>query len=220
MKLLFTFILISSVCFGQSKKEQIEGLNKTIDSLNTVLTTTRDDSAKDISSLNDKIKEISDEVTALKSDLTNLQTSNVKLTKENDKLTNENDKLKTDLGELSKKNLELEAKLKAILVEKTSFKTVKIGNLEVMTEDLGVWFWDNAKKACADLGDGWRLPTKDELNILYENKDKIGGFAEGFTYWSSTESDNFYAWRQDFYNGYQLTSYKLGGNNVRAVRAF
>ena len=41
-------------------------------------------------------------------------------------------------------------------------------------------------KACAALGGGWRLPTKDELNILYENKDKIGGFASN-NYWSSTE---------------------------------
>ena len=105
MKLLFAFILLSSVCFGQSKKDQIEGLNKTIDSLNIVLATTRDNSAKDISSLNDKIKEISDEVTALKSDLTNLQASNNKLSKENEKF-------KTDLEEMSKKNLELEAKLK------------------------------------------------------------------------------------------------------------
>ena len=121
MKLLFTFLLLSTVCIGQSKKEQIEGLNKTIDSLNTVLSTTRDNSAKDIGSLNDKIKEVTDEVTALKSDLTNLQSSNNKLSKENEKfktdlveLSKENEKFKTDLGELSKKNLELEAKLKNI----------------------------------------------------------------------------------------------------------
>ena len=89
MKLLFTFLLLSSVCLGQSKKDQIEGLNKTIDSLNIVLATARDNSAKDISSLNDKIKVVSEEVTALKGDLTNLQTSN--------------NKLKTDLAELSKR---------------------------------------------------------------------------------------------------------------------
>ena len=118
MKLLFTFILLSSICFGQSKKDQIEALNKSIDSLNTVLATTRDNSAKDISSLNDKIKEVTDEVTALKSELNTLQSSNNKLTKENEKfktdlveLSKENEKFKTDLGELSKKNLELEAKL-------------------------------------------------------------------------------------------------------------
>ena len=212
MKLLFTFILISSVCFGQSKKEQIEGLNKTIDSLNTVLTTTRDKASKDIGGLNDKIKEISDEVTALKSDLTNLQTSN-------NKLTNENDKLKTDLGELSKKNLELEAKLKAIEVEKVSFKTVKIANLEVMTEDLGVMNWDDAKKACADLGDGWRLPTMDELNILYQNQDKIGGFAFNY-YWSSTEVGFDGAWIQFFGDGPQANYGKGYTYYVRAIRAF
>ncbi len=44
-----------------------------------------------------------------------------------------------------------------------------------MTEDLvGLMNWDDAKEACENLGDGWRLPTKDELNILYKNKDKIG----------------------------------------------
>ena len=100
MKTLLTFILLSSVCLGQSKKDQIIALNKSIDSLNTVLSTTRDDSAKDISSLNDKIKEVSEEVTAL-------QTSNNELTKENEKF-------KTDLGELSKKNLELEETISAI----------------------------------------------------------------------------------------------------------
>ena len=106
MKLLITFLLISGVCFGQNRKDQIEALNKSIDSLNTVLSTTRDNSAKDISSLNDKIKEVTDEVTALKSDLTNLQASNNKLSKENEKF-------KTDLEEMSKKNLELEGKISA-----------------------------------------------------------------------------------------------------------
>ena len=71
-----------------------------------------------------------------------------------------------------------------------------------MTEDLGQMDWMEATKACADLGDGWRLPTKDELNILYENKDKIGGFASGY-YWSSTEFDYYNAWVQNFANGYQ-----------------
>jgi regulator of replication initiation timing len=236
MKLLFTFILLSSICFGQSKKDQIESLNGTIDSLKIVLTTTRDNSVKDISSLNDKIKEILDEVTALKGELTTLQASNTKL-------TTENDKLKTDLGELSKKNLELEAKLKAILVEKTSFKTVKIGNLEVMTKDLGKMEWDDAKRACADLGDGWRLPTRNELNILYINKDKIGGFEDyggwssadienylngpvyttDFGYWSSTEyeEDSYAVWGRLFSDGDDRDDFlKDTDYFVRAVRTF
>ncbi|MDC1403624.1 hypothetical protein N8328_04390 [Crocinitomicaceae bacterium] len=90
MKNLLIFLLISTTSFAQNKKEQIEILNFRVDSLNTVLATTRDNSAKDISILNDKIKKVRDE-------LTNLQTSNNKLTKENDIL-------KLDLGELSKEN--------------------------------------------------------------------------------------------------------------------
>ena len=95
--------------------------------------------------------------------------------------------------------------------------TVKIGNLEVMTEDLGEMDWDEAMKACADLGDGWRLPTKDELNVLCENKDKIGGFALRY-YWSSKEYGSFGAWLQGFNLGNQYPNGKGSGGYVRAVR--
>jgi hypothetical protein len=100
--------------------------------------------------------------------------------------------------------------------------TVKIGNLEVMTEDLGKMKWDEAMKACADLGDGWRLPTKDDLNVLYENKDKIGGFTNLY-YWSSTEDDSkFKAWRQGFNIGNQNCGVNKNKRDyyVRAVRTF
>ena len=108
--------------------------------------------------------------------------------------------------------------------------TVKIGNLEVMTEDLGeegdefqepylLMDWYEAMEACADLGDGWRLPTKDELNVLYQNKDKIGGFAIVY-YWSSTEDGGSSAWGQLFDDGTQGYGNKNGNTYVRAVRAF
>jgi hypothetical protein len=98
--------------------------------------------------------------------------------------------------------------------------TIKIGSLEVMSEDLGKMKWENAKKACADLGDGWRLPTKDGLNILYENKDKIGGFASNH-YWSSTEGDSYGAWEQSFSDGGQFSGHSDNNRSyVRAVRAF
>ena len=99
------------------------------------------------------------------------------------------------------------------------YSTVKIGNLEIMTEDLGQMDWREATKACADLGDGWRLPTKDELNILFENKDKIGGFALN-GYWSSTEYANDGAWLQIFENGYEGNFDKDTDGFVRSVRAF
>ena len=101
--------------------------------------------------------------------------------------------------------------------EKQAKSTVKIGDLEVMTEDLGEMSWEDAKKACADLGDGWRLPTDEELNILYENKAKIGGFCGGY-YWSSSESGTVFAWIQDFNNGHQGHRYETSRNYIRAVR--
>jgi len=92
-----------------------------------------------------------------------------------------------------------------------------IGNLQVaqfgFSEKLT---WGDAKVACAKLGEGWRLPTKDELNILYQNKNKIGVFASGY-YWSFTEYDNNSGWRQNFDSGEQDDYYKTCRYSVRAV---
>ena len=99
--------------------------------------------------------------------------------------------------------------------------TIKIGNLEVMTKDIGnkvMVEWNSAMKHCEDLGDGWRLPTKEELIILYENKDKIGGFAITY-YWSSTDFANVFAWIQGFSFGAQNNTVKAVTENVRAVRS-
>lgn len=97
-------------------------------------------------------------------------------------------------------------------------KPIKIGNLFIAQNDFPKEMnWDDAEARCAKLGIGWRLPTKDELNTLYENKQKISGF-EGSYHWSSTEGNSSkYAWSQGINNGYQETTPK--GNNlfVRAV---
>jgi hypothetical protein len=46
----------------------------------------------------------------------------------------------------------------------------------------------------------WYLPSKFELNLLYSQKDVVGGFAN-FFYWSSTEDNSNGAWGQGFNNG-------------------
>ena len=99
-------------------------------------------------------------------------------------------------------------------------KPIKIGNLVVAQNDFPkLMNWVDAKRACAALGKGWRLPTKEELNILYQNKDKIGGFAYDY-YWSSTEDGSGSAWVQNFGNGNLGYGYKFYPYYVRAVRAF
>jgi hypothetical protein len=98
---------------------------------------------------------------------------------------------------------------------------IKFGNLEVAQYDYNSPIfitWGDAKIACAKLGNGWRLPSKDELDILYDNKDKIGGFARDY-YWSSTEFDDYDAWLQDFANGSQGHNLKFYTYYVRAVRS-
>lgn len=65
----------------------------------------------------------------------------------------------------------------------------------------------------------WYLPSKDELNQLYLNKDAVGVFASAY-YWSSTEYGNFYAWMQNFISGPQNDGGKANTYHVRAVRAF
>ena len=76
----------------------------------------------------------------------------------------------------------------------------------------------------------WFLPSKDELNLMYQHKDVINrtaianggsGFANS-DYWGSTEGDSYGAWGQGFYNGGQNVYNKLLNDygSVRAVRAF
>ena len=90
---------------------------------------------------------------------------------------------------------------------------------EVYSKDLeGRFTWAEAKEACAKLGTGWRLPTKEELNEMYKKRDVVGGFANNY-YWSSTEYANGIAWGQDFDDGNQYNLDKYYYRNVRAVRA-
>ena len=74
----------------------------------------------------------------------------------------------------------------------------------------------------------WYLPSKEELNLMYQNKATIdatagvnggSGFASAY-YWSSTELDNYNAWILFFSNGYQYYYNKYYTSRVRAVRAF
>ena len=98
-------------------------------------------------------------------------------------------------------------------------KPVKVGNLLVAQNDFPkLMNWVDAKRACAALGKGWRLPTKAELNILYQNKDKIGGFAV-IIYWSSTEIDNAVVYAQGFYNGRLFNDKVDVKDAVRAVKS-
>jgi hypothetical protein len=100
-------------------------------------------------------------------------------------------------------------------------KPVTIGNLVVAQNDFpNSMTWDNAKKACAKLGNGWRLPTKNELNTLYQNKNAIGYYSDMNYYWSSSvDYYNYFVDIQFFLTGFQGFASKSRDCRVRAVRS-
>lgn len=65
----------------------------------------------------------------------------------------------------------------------------------------------------------WFLPSKDELYLLYRQKDVVGGFIRG-GYYSSSEFDHTLAWQKYFYNDVATYTHKDRFDGVRAVRAF
>ena len=71
----------------------------------------------------------------------------------------------------------------------------------------------------------WRLPTKDELNMMYTKRDAIGGFF-GEYYWSSSESGFGVGWNQNFTDPYDKGNQSPNHYDViylygvRAIRAF
>jgi hypothetical protein len=80
--------------------------------------------------------------------------------------------------------------------------------------------WDDARLYCFALNidgkTGWRLPTKEELNEIYQSENDFVGNG----YWSSTEGNGSYAWGQGFGGGNQGTNDKYNGcYYVRAIRS-
>lgn len=67
----------------------------------------------------------------------------------------------------------------------------------------------------------WFLPSKDELNLMYENlhKQELGSFS-GDYYWTSSESSADYAWIPYFGSGGQHPGRRSNADRVRPVRAF
>ena len=71
--------------------------------------------------------------------------------------------------------------------------------------------------------DDWRLPTRNELNVLFRNRAAIGKFDTSGAehtgwYWSSTRASRWAAWEQRFDDGDQIAYDKLDPSSVRLVR--
>ena len=66
----------------------------------------------------------------------------------------------------------------------------------------------------------WYLPSKEELNLLYIQKNVVGGFTNDI-YYSSTETSDTNVWYQSFTDGTSTNGLKnITTAYVRAIRAF
>ena len=101
----------------------------------------------------------------------------------------------------------------------------KHGKVMSTSQTKGDWY--EARSWCADYGYGWRLPSEDELRVIYRNKSLLnsalddGGYAGlgNMFYWAA-EEDGVCAWYVDMDDGYNRYNNKGNRYYVRAVSAF
>lgn len=96
----------------------------------------------------------------------------------------------------------------------------RLSALEIAEKDFSFRMdWFEAEKACSRLGNGWRLPTKDEQKEIWLNRNKFGDYKFS-NYWSSSisEDDNMSVWVLFDGDGSQSLGYKGHSFGVRAVR--
>ena len=93
--------------------------------------------------------------------------------------------------------------------------------------NLGRMNWNDAIAACRNLGNGWRLPSKEDLLAIYKVKSTldstlaaVGDELPLSYYWSSTEYNSDWAWTVGVKLGYTNSMPKSDNLYVRAVSAF
>lgn len=69
--------------------------------------------------------------------------------------------------------------------------------------------------------DDWFMPSIDELEILYNRRNLVGGFDYDAEYWSSSEVSQNNAYMYSFYIGnLKFVDWKWKLANIRAIRSF
>lgn len=95
--------------------------------------------------------------------------------------------------------------------------TFVVGEIEVAPFDLPCGgTYAHAMQAIDTIGEGWRLPSVDEMKLIFENKDKIGGFAAN--YYRTRETNGDKATHFGFVLGDITFVPKHHGKRIRLVR--
>lgn len=91
-----------------------------------------------------------------------------------------------------------------------------------VSEILGEANWETAKTMANNFRGGgfttWHLPTKDELNLIYENLVKTGILQSDTENWSSSEINEYCALSWNFSDGYLYFTSKENKESVLATR--
>ena len=119
---------------------------------------------------------------------------------------------------------------------KTEVGTGQNNTKEILTQcitsqDIPNWSAKIVNDLVNDGFDDWYLPSKDELNLIYQNLhlNGLGNFSKTIPYWSSTQASygscglSGGGWSQNFGTGEQIQEYKrgyAGTGAVRAIRSF
>ncbi len=117
------------------------------------------------------------------------------------------------------KNFDLEKDVlkDTILIKKIKGNLIDLGDFFVSQYDyFDTVSWDDANKISKSFGIGWRLPSKDELDLIYNLKDQIGGFNPGI-YWSGSITSNNSSIAQRFDNGKQGAVYNDSKFYIRPI---
>jgi hypothetical protein len=105
--------------------------------------------------------------------------------------------------------------------------TKEMLNQCISSQSIPNWSAKIVNELVRDGFDDWYLPSKDELNLIYQNLHLkgFGNFSKTIPYWSSTQASygscgpTGGGWSQNFGTGEQIQVYKSGYAGTGAVRA-
>ena len=100
------------------------------------------------------------------------------------------------------------------------YVVISAAGIMVQKTDIGSGYWSVMYSLCDNSVlsgyTDWRMPSKDELAVLYNERNTIGGFSSS-PYWSSS-TDGSYHWYQRFDNGLQGSAVNSYSSCCRCVR--
>lgn len=101
-----------------------------------------------------------------------------------------------------------------------TFTHTKSGEVyQIKSLNLQAQNWDSVIEKAVEQGSGWKLPSIDELEAIFEQvHQKEPGFFDDAIYWSATEFNDTVAWYFDFKSGMDGTAIKKLAAKVLLVK--